>query len=425
MPTISAVGTYLPCWGSDGVRVAGPDEDAVTLGVAAGSAAMRTVPPAEVRRVVFLTRDLPLLEGGNGAALLAGLGLSSDVPVAEQVGGPPAALDALAEAGPGTLVVTADVEPAGAAAAFVGSAGPELALAGRVVRSLPVRARGRDGEVHDYDDPRLLRERGVGVAVESLGLSAKPDAVAGLPAKQAAALCAGRPPALPTTGASSALFALAALARSGPQGIVLAVEEGSATAVTLDGAPTVHRDEPQARPVPAARYTPGPEISISLPAYERAFEPKLRWEAGRCTACGTLAFPPRLRCLGCGSEAGWELAALPRTGDVYSTVTVHIPVPGLPTPYSLAIVELGDVGVRALVKVTGAPAGAVAIGDRGRLVLRRVAVRSGVPDYGYGFLPDDAPAPDVAAEVTTDGIVGSAVTGAGIAAAAQDKETAR
>jgi uncharacterized protein len=69
-------------------------------------------------------------------------------------------------------------------------------------------------------------------------------------------------------------------------------------------------------------------------------------------------------------------------------VTVEIPVPGLRTPYSLVIVELDDVDVRALAKVTGAAPGTVAIGDRGRLALRRMAVRSGVPDYGYAFEPE-------------------------------------
>ncbi len=39
-------------------------------------------------------------------------------------------------------------------------------------------------------------------------------------------------------------------------------------------------------------------------------------------------------------------------------------------------------------KVTGATPGTVDIGDRGRLALRRVAVRSGVPDYGYAFEPE-------------------------------------
>ena len=70
---------------------------------------------------------------------------------------------------------------------------------------------------------------------------------------------------------------------------------------------------------------------------------------------------------------------------------MHIPVPGLRTPYTLVIVELDGVAVRALVKVTGAQPGTVDIGHRGRLVLRRVAVRSGVPDYGYAFEPDAVP----------------------------------
>ena len=80
---------------------------------------------------------------------------------------------------------------------------------------------------------------------------------------------------------------------------------------------------------------------------------------------------------------------LPRTGTVYTGVTVRIPVPGLPTPYSLVIVELDGVDVRVLARVTGASAGTVNIGDRGRMVLRLVAVRSGVPDYGYAFCPEE------------------------------------
>ena len=39
------------------------------------------------------------------------------------------------------------------------------------------------------------------------------------------------------------------------------------------------------------------------------------------------------------------------------------------------------------VQVTGAEPGSVQIGDRGEMVLRRVAERSGVPDYGYSFSP--------------------------------------
>ena len=34
--------------------------------------------------------------------------------------------------------------------------------------------------------------------------------------------------------------------------------------------------------------------------------------------------------------------------------------------------------------------GSVDIGTRGRLVFRRVAVRAGIPDYGYAFRPEAA-----------------------------------
>lgn len=394
---LAGVGTYLPTWGSERARECGVDEDAVTLGVAAALAALQAAAPdALVNRVVLVTRDLPLLEGGNGAALLAGIGLAATIPVVEQVGGAPAALEAVAGAAPGTLVVAVDLAPADASAVLLGGAdgpGPTVSALAGVTRSLPVRSRGGDGVVRDYDDPRLQRERGLGVAVAGLELSEKPVVVAGLAPRQAAGLCSGRPPALPTLGASSALFALAALADLGAGGVVLAVEQASASAVRVDGAPIVDRDEAAARPPQQVTHNPGPDVTISLAAYERAFESKLRWEAGRCDACGTLALPARYRCLECGSEDGWTLTPLPRTGAVYTGVTVHVPVPGLPTPYSLVIVELDGTDVRALVKVTGVPAGTTGIGDRGRMVFRRVAVRSGIPDYGYALLPEQ-PAAD-------------------------------
>jgi uncharacterized OB-fold protein len=78
---------------------------------------------------------------------------------------------------------------------------------------------------------------------------------------------------------------------------------------------------------------------------------------------------------------------LPRTGTVYTHTTVRIPVPDLPSPYSLAVVQLDGSPVRALMKVTGVPAGEATIGQAGAVVLRRIAVRAGIPDYGYAFWP--------------------------------------
>jgi uncharacterized OB-fold protein len=394
MSRVTAVGTVLPVWTDGRQRVAGIDEDAVTLAVAAARQALDLAGDgARVDRVVLVSRDLPLLEGGNAAPLLAGIGIADSVPVVEQVGGAPALLDAVAGAVPGTLVVAADLVSAGAGAVLVGDTGPELTLRGRVVRSMPVRARAADGVVREYDDTRLVWEQGVRRSVEQLELTEKPVVVAGLNAKQADQLCSATPPRLATTGAASAIFALAALTEAGP-GIVLAVEQASVTAVHVDGIPEVSRLAPPACPVPRTRDNPGPDISISLAAYDRAFEPKLRWEAGSCDECGTLALPPRHRCLSCGSEAGWSLVPLPRTGEVYTGVTVHVPVPGLPTPYSLVIVQLDGVDVRTLVRVTGVEAGTTQIGDRGALVFRKVATRSGIPDYGYAFLPAEVTGQD-------------------------------
>jgi uncharacterized OB-fold protein len=141
--------------------------------------------------------------------------------------------------------------------------------------------------------------------------------------------------------------------------------------------------------MPDARYISDTDIPISLAAYERAFEAKVRWEAGRFADSDDLDFPPRYRVGVDGAlTTDYELVPLPRTGTVYTETTVHMPVPGLKTPYSLVIVELDGVGVRALVKVTGVEPGSIGIGHRGRMALRRVAVRSGVPDYGYAFEPE-------------------------------------
>ncbi|WP_040830870.1 OB-fold domain-containing protein [Nocardia jiangxiensis] len=389
MSSITSLGTYLPPWGTTQRRTAGDDEDAVTMAIEAGSAARQGSGP--VVRVVLVTRDFPLLEGGSGAVLLAGLGLDPDIEVTERIGGAPAALDAITTARPHTLVIAVDLEPAGAAAAVIGETGLSVRPVARLARSLPVRTRDAAGATRDYGDPRLLRERGVLQSVRT-AWAGTVSAVAGVDHKTATGLAGATAPRLPTTGASAAVFALAWMAETGSTGTLLGIEQATLTGLGVDGgAASVLRNEFQARPVPRTVLSPGPDIPISLAAYERAFDAKLRWQASRDSATGALNFPPRLLIDAEGRlvEPG-ELVDLPRTGTVYTEVTVHVPVPGLPSPYSLVIVELDEVGVRALAKTTAAEPGSISIGDRGRMVLRRVAVRSGVPDYGYAFVPDAA-----------------------------------
>ncbi|HEY7054394.1 MAG TPA: OB-fold domain-containing protein [Mycobacterium sp.] len=387
MPHVASIGTYLPCWGTTERRVPGDDEDAITLAVEAGRAALAG--SAAVERVVLVSRDLPLTESSNAAVLLAGLSLDPELEVDERLGGAPAAVDALSSARPRTLVIGVDLDPAGAAAVLTADTGLWVRTAARVARSLPVRTRNTVGVVHDYGDPRLLRERGL---VASLGAAwlDTPAAIAGVDHSTAAELCIGDPAPLPTSGASSGLFALAAMAEKESTGPLVAVEQASLSGLTVvGGSAQLHRREPAVRALPEGTVVAGSDIPISLAAYERAFEAKVRWEAGRFPGSDELHFPPRYRLDVDGTlSSNYERVSLPRTGTVYTETTVQIPVPGLKTPYSLVIVELDSVDVRALVKVTGADAGTVRIGDRGRLTLRRVAVRSGVPDYGYAFAPE-------------------------------------
>jgi uncharacterized OB-fold protein len=399
MSHVVSIGTYLPPWRTGGQRVKGPDEDVLTMAVAAGRAAD---PDASAQRVVLVSRNFPLLEGGNGAVLLAGLSLSADVPIAEVLGGAPAVLDQIVAGAEATLVIGADDADGavGAAAALIatGDGGAEVSAVGRQTRSLPLVARGGDGARHDYVDPRLQREIGVRSTLVRLHLTG-PTAVAAVAGAKAAQLGRDFDTSATiedaTTSAAAVIRLIADAIDKGASGLLLAIEQSTVTAAALRRGATparIARDEVPARELPKARITEGTGIPISLAAYARAFEPKLRWEAAifdeRPGIDTAPQFPPRTRVDNSGVLAtDYRLEPLPRTGSVYTHTTIQIPVPDLPSPYSLAVVQLDDSPVRVLLKVTGVPPGEVTIGQPGSVVLRKIATRSGIPDYGYAFWP--------------------------------------
>src|ERR1700755_1369014 len=191
MPYVASIGTYLPCWGTAQHRVAGDDEDAITLAVEAGRAALSS--GSSVERVVLVSRNLPLLESSSAAVLLAGLGLDPELEVDERLGGAPATLDAVSSARPRTMIIGADLNPAGAAAILTAERGLQVRTAARVARSLPVRTRNVTGDVHDYGDPRLLHERGLVASLAAAWLDT-PAAVAGVDRDRAGGVCIGGPP---------------------------------------------------------------------------------------------------------------------------------------------------------------------------------------------------------------------------------------
>lgn len=396
MSHVISIGTYAPPWCKDDRRIKGPDEDALTMAVAAGRAGD---PAAVARRVVLVSRDFPLIEGGNSAVLLAALSLPADTPIAEVLGGAPAVLDQIVTASPGTLVIAADDNGAavGAAAVLTGDGEPTLTAVGRQTRSLPLVARGQDGERHSYADPRLQREVGIRGTMSRLELTGVPAvaAVAGVPAAQLGrgvdAKAAVEDPRL---SAAAVIRVIADAIDSGMSGLVFAAEQSTMSVAELSTSarPRIVRDEVPARELPVSRVAEGVGIPISLPAYSRAFEPKIRWEAAvfdeRPGIDSAPQFPPRIRVDDSGAlAADYRLEPLPRTGTVYTHTTIRIPVPDLPSPYSLAVVQLDGSPVRVLMKVTGVPAGETAIGQGGAVVLRRVATRAGIPDYGYAFWP--------------------------------------
>jgi len=380
---LQGISIYRPGWiDSAGQRVLGHDEDETTAAIAA----LRGL-PAVPRRIVIVAQAPQFIEGDTAAILAAGAGDTS-IPVERRLGGPDAVLDALLSAQDGTAVVAVHADaPAAAAAALIGATGARMTDAGAVAHSLPMRMRAiGDTEATVYDDPRLLRERGWRPAMEALG-GDLPAIVVGVPKSYARSVRAQGEEA---QGPAAALLGLAAAIATGTPHRVIAFNGASARCADVaetDGCSVVQLARtPVARDRTVADHSV--DIPISLAAYERAFDAKLSLAASVCR-CGALEFPPRAWCAQCGQATGDARRLLPRRGAVYTAVTVRVPVPGMRSPYSIAIVDLDGVDLRVMAPVADVPAGTAAIGDRGSLVLRRIAMRRGVPDYGYAFAPDE------------------------------------
>ena len=256
----------------------------------------------------------------------------------------------------------------------------------------------RLGDLGQHDLPghhvHPVREVGVRATLATLDLDGPVAAVAGVPAAQLGkAVDTSAAVEEPTTSGAGVVRAFARAVEQKLTGLVIAVEQATVSVAQLgSGEVTVARDEMAPRDLPAFKTAEGIGIPISMPAYSRAFEPKIRWEAAvfeeRPGIDSAPQFPPRLRVDDSGVLADeYRLEPLPRTGTVYTHTTIRIPVPDLPSPYSLAVVQLDGSPVRVLLKVTGVPAGETTVGQPGAVVLRRIAMRSGIPDYGYAFWP--------------------------------------
>jgi len=398
---IRAVGAYAPrsrisadavaeAWGRfaasgvDEKAVPAPDEDALTMAVAAAREALGAdgceVRPADLDALAFATTTPPDEEEDPTARLGAMLGVPEDARRTAFTASTRAGTRALRATADGlstgerALVVAADcprghpadaedhAAGAGAAAFVLGSEGPVTITAwGEHAAAYPgtrFRPRGSDRveglDVTGYDR-QSFRETLAG-AVDALGSESAVDpsdvdAAAvqapdgGLPYRAAGdiGVDTDRIAAVETvselgdTGAASVPLGLA-VGLAGGHGRLLGAAYGSgagadALLVTAE------------TPVPASLALDGEtdrsyveylrlrgEITVdepdgggayvSLPTWRTTLDSRYRLVAGRCRACDALAFPPEGACPACGDRGAFETVRLPGTGTVEAVTTI-------------------------------------------------------------------------------------------------------
>ncbi len=128
---------------------------------------------------------------------------------------------------------------------------------------------------------------------------------------------------------------------------------------------------------------------MSVPRYWRNMPKRERLESKKCEKCGHVDFPPRARCLKCGSDALIPYT-LPDRGKLMSFTIVRSAPKGFEkmTPYVLGVVELID-STSITVQITDVDPSDVAIGMPLESVFRKVCEDgdSGIIEYAIKFRP--------------------------------------
>ncbi len=128
--------------------------------------------------------------------------------------------------------------------------------------------------------------------------------------------------------------------------------------------------------MPSARYT-------------REIPQRYRLEAGKCSSCGKIYYPPRRVCV-CGSR-DFETVTLPDTGEVVTYTVIRVG-PGDFTeevPYAIGIVEVDGGSSRLMAQLVDVPLEEIKTGMPVRLEFRKIYQEgeAGIICYGHKAVP--------------------------------------
>jgi len=134
---------------------------------------------------------------------------------------------------------------------------------------------------------------------------------------------------------------------------------------------------------------------ISEPIYNAASSARFRLQANICTLCNAVEFPPRRRCKQCGGKTK-EGPELEKEGILYSFTkilkgaapTEFDPQQMLEGEYSVGIIKFNS-GPKVITQLSDVKFEELKIGDKMKMVFRKIYNQDDKPRYGYKFIKPD------------------------------------
>ncbi|MCK4546188.1 MAG: Zn-ribbon domain-containing OB-fold protein [Candidatus Eisenbacteria sp.] len=128
---------------------------------------------------------------------------------------------------------------------------------------------------------------------------------------------------------------------------------------------------------------------MSSPKFWREIPQRYRMEAGKCSKCGKVFFPPRLVCSSCKGQ-DFETIRLAGTGRVatYTVIRVSATQFADEVPFAVGVIDM-DEGVRLTSQIVDCDPESVKTGMPVKIEFRKVQEegKAGILCYGYKCVP--------------------------------------